>query len=317
MIQWSPFFWLRKWDRKYTVCFRHEDESERNQQEKHGLSFWPLQRRKTILSLTLPPFNPGSLWEQGRRFPLGNLLTRILEHQELEVTGRNVFVFSWKTKQRVVWVRFTDLKKNFSHCSLSTVVPYCCCSVAKLYLTLLRPHGLANQAPLSMGFSRQKYWSWLPFLPVPGIEPQSPTLQANSLPLSHQGSPHKGPYIHTISPEPPFGPWVRSYYYPHSTHEEASVRSSVTCLRSVSHVMRPKRQNRPVQLARQGSHLLASLPCPLPSTVYFYKIAMLSRFKVHPKKLHSPPHHGHEQEDGALLKPESNLEAPPRRSLPS
>ena len=46
-----------------------------------------------------------------------------------------------------------------------------------------------------MGFHRQEYWSGLPFpslgdLPDPGIEPTSPALQADSLPLSHQGSPH-------------------------------------------------------------------------------------------------------------------------------
>ena len=46
----------------------------------------------------------------------------------------------------------------------------------------LRPHGLvAYQAPLSMGFSRQEYWSGLPFpspgdLPNPGIKPGSPAL---------------------------------------------------------------------------------------------------------------------------------------------
>ena len=45
-----------------------------------------------------------------------------------------------------------------------------------------------------MGFSRQEYWSRLSCpppgdLPHPGIEPRSPTLQADSLPLSHQGSP--------------------------------------------------------------------------------------------------------------------------------
>ena len=50
-------------------------------------------------------------------------------------------------------------------------------------------HGLAvgRQAPLSMGFSRQEYWSWLPFpppgdLPYPDIKPKSPALQADSLP---------------------------------------------------------------------------------------------------------------------------------------
>ena len=43
------------------------------------------------------------------------------------------------------------------------------------------------QAPLSMGFSRQEYWSRLPFLspgalPDPGIEPGSLALQADDLP---------------------------------------------------------------------------------------------------------------------------------------
>ena len=52
---------------------------------------------------------------------------------------------------------------------------------------------LAHHAPLSMGISRQQYWSGLPFpppgdLPHPGIEPASPAspaLQADSLLLSH------------------------------------------------------------------------------------------------------------------------------------
>ena len=48
------------------------------------------------------------------------------------------------------------------------------------------PWTVARQAPPSMGFSRQEYWSGLPFpspgdLPNPGIEPRSPTLQADSL----------------------------------------------------------------------------------------------------------------------------------------
>ena len=43
------------------------------------------------------------------------------------------------------------------------------------------PWTVAYQAPLSMGFSRQEYWSGLPFpspgdLPDPGIEPRSPAL---------------------------------------------------------------------------------------------------------------------------------------------
>ena len=57
----------------------------------------------------------------------------------------------------------------------------------------LQSHAVTCHAPLSMGFSRQEYWSVLPFpsprdLPDPGIEPgspaepRSPALQEDSLP---------------------------------------------------------------------------------------------------------------------------------------
>ena len=52
----------------------------------------------------------------------------------------------------------------------------------------------ACQALLSMGFSRQGYWSGLPFaspgdLPDPGIEPGSPALQSDTLPSELLGKP--------------------------------------------------------------------------------------------------------------------------------
>ena len=58
--------------------------------------------------------------------------------------------------------------------------------VSKSCLTLATPWTAACQAPLSIGFSKQEYWSGLPFpspqdLPDPGIEPGSPALQADSL----------------------------------------------------------------------------------------------------------------------------------------
>ena len=68
----------------------------------------------------------------------------------------------------------------------------CCCLVAKSCLTLGTPQTVVtHQAPLSMGFSRQEYWSGLQFLspgdlPHPGREPTSPALQVDSLLLSHQ-----------------------------------------------------------------------------------------------------------------------------------
>ena len=51
-----------------------------------------------------------------------------------------------------------------------------------------------HQAPPSMGFSRQDYWSGLPFpfpgnLPDPWIEPRSPALQADALTSEPPGKP--------------------------------------------------------------------------------------------------------------------------------
>ena len=53
---------------------------------------------------------------------------------------------------------------------------------------------LASQAPLSMEFSRQKYWSGLPYqdpgdFPDPGIEPRSPALWTDALPSELLGEP--------------------------------------------------------------------------------------------------------------------------------
>ena len=68
------------------------------------------------------------------------------------------------------------------------------CLVTKLCPTLETPKTVACQAPLSMGFSRQGYWSGLPCpppgdLPNPGIEPRCPSLQADSLPSEPPGKP--------------------------------------------------------------------------------------------------------------------------------
>ena len=67
--------------------------------------------------------------------------------------------------------------------------------VTKSCPTLVTPWTVVRQAPLSMGFSKQEYWSGLPFpspgdLPDPGIKPRSPALQADFFyQLSYKGSP--------------------------------------------------------------------------------------------------------------------------------
>ena len=61
-------------------------------------------------------------------------------------------------------------------------------------LTLTTPWAVAHQAPLSMGFSRQEYWSNFAFsfsrdLPDPGIKSRSPALQTDSLSSEPPGKP--------------------------------------------------------------------------------------------------------------------------------
>ena len=79
-----------------------------------------------------------------------------------------------------------------------TCVPYISCIggglVTKSCPTLATPWTVACQASLSMGSSRQEYWSGFPFpstgdLPEPGTEPGSPVLQADSLPSEPPGKP--------------------------------------------------------------------------------------------------------------------------------
>ena len=80
------------------------------------------------------------------------------------------------------------------------------------------PWTVPHQAPLSMQFSRQEYWSRLPFpspgdFPDPGVSPMSPAspaLQADSLLLSHQGNPVKVVQVKWITHTAPPSPFVCS-----------------------------------------------------------------------------------------------------------
>ena len=81
------------------------------------------------------------------------------------------------------WVIKSMLRKDFSTLNTCMIGGL----VAKLCPTLATLWNIACQAPLSKGFSRQEYWSGLPFpspvdLSDPGIEPGSPAMQADSLP---------------------------------------------------------------------------------------------------------------------------------------
>ena len=80
-------------------------------------------------------------------------------------------------KVALLYIKMRALEPKYSSSSVVKVSQSC--------LTLATPWTVAHQAPLSMGFSRQEYWTGLPFLspgdlPDPGIEPMSPALQADS-----------------------------------------------------------------------------------------------------------------------------------------
>ena len=74
--------------------------------------------------------------------------------------------------------------------------------VAQLCTTLCNPMNYSPPGASVYGYSLQEYWSGLPFpstgdLPNLGVGPKFPALQADSLPLSHWGSPFSAYYILT------------------------------------------------------------------------------------------------------------------------
>ena len=71
----------------------------------------------------------------------------------------------------------------------------CVCQLLSGAKLFAAPWTAAHQAPLSMGFLRQRYWRGFPYasprdLPDSGIEPGSPALQADSSPTELPGKPH-------------------------------------------------------------------------------------------------------------------------------
>ena len=73
----------------------------------------------------------------------------------------------------------------------------CVCELLSHFQLFVTPWTVVCQAPLSMEFSRQEYWSGVPFLSPgdlsnPGIEPRPPALQADSLLSEPPGKPLLG-----------------------------------------------------------------------------------------------------------------------------
>ena len=94
----------------------------------------------------------------------------------------------------LIWSALLDKKKNATENFMYFFWKVLLLSRVRLFAT---PWAVTRRVPLSMEFSRQEYWSGLPFptpedFSTPGIKPGSPILQADFFffkPLSHQGSP--------------------------------------------------------------------------------------------------------------------------------
>ena len=103
-------------------------------------------------------------------------------------------IFNWRIIALQCCVIYCHTLTWISH--KYTWVSYVCKWVKSLSRVRLfaTPWTVAHQAPPSMGFSRQEYWSGLPIpspgdLPNPGIEPRSPTLWADALTSEPPGKP--------------------------------------------------------------------------------------------------------------------------------
>ena len=118
-----------------------------------------------------------------------NLSLDILEARDFELCakGKRLKLLSQIHRKSLVKRNKNSIHKRISCFSLIQLLSH-----VRLFARLWT---IAPQAPLSMGFSRQEYWSGWPFsspgdLPHPGIEPRSPALQADSLLTELQGKPH-------------------------------------------------------------------------------------------------------------------------------
>ena len=96
-----------------------------------------------------------------------------------------MFLWSWISLCRVLY--FSEYTSIITSMKWSEVKPLSCIQI------FVTPRTVASQASQSMGFSRQEYWSGVPFpsprdLPYPGIKPGLLHCRQMLYPLSHQGS---------------------------------------------------------------------------------------------------------------------------------
>ena len=104
--------------------------------------------------------------------------------------------YRFPTYPKMAWSRERRGESNplsSCHC-VCQICCYCCFSYSAMSNSFATPRTVAHQVPLFTGFSRQEYWSELPFpsagdLPDPGIEPASPALAGRCFTTEPPGKP--------------------------------------------------------------------------------------------------------------------------------
>ena len=126
-----------------------------------------------------------------------NVRSEIIKLSE-KSTGRTLYDINHIKMLYDPTLRVMEIKTKINKWKLRKCKSFCTAKVKVKSLSHVRlfatPWTVAQQAPPSMGFSRQEYWSGLPFpspgdLPNSGIKPGSPALQADA--REPPGKPHK------------------------------------------------------------------------------------------------------------------------------
>ena len=113
-------------------------------------------------------------------------LSKIISSQGQLVSNLNFLLPCKQTYSQILGIKTRTSLRNYYSAYNRKVKSL---SHVRLFVT---PWTVAYHVPSSMGFSRQDYWSGLPFpfpedLPDPGIEPGSPALKADTLPSEPPG----------------------------------------------------------------------------------------------------------------------------------
>ena len=185
-----------------------------------------------------------------------------LHHTSVNPSGTKKSTGSWclfatyTNKTRWLYCDRGGLNKN------THKAKWKCQSLSPVWLSAT-PWTVAHPVPLSMGFSRQEYWSGLPVpspgdLPDPGMKPRCPTWQADSLPSEPPGKPCNTQPTVNSSSQPVLGNslilWIS--FSPRQSFLQSDWRQKSQCPQSL------RLSTCPLRKASKTGTCINTHPCP-------------------------------------------------------